>query len=110
MKCILARVPERGVAKVVGKGNCLGKVFIEPQAARDGTRNLSDLQAVRESSPEMIAFVIDKNLRLVFEAPESRRMNDPVAVALIFTAAARRRFPMQPSARLLWVRGVRRQP
>jgi hypothetical protein len=98
MERILARVAERGMAKIVGKGDCLGEVFIEPQAARDGARNLGNLQTVRESCPEKIAFVIDENLRLVFEAPESRRMNDPVAVALIFTAAAGRRFPVPSPA------------
>jgi hypothetical protein len=37
---------------------------------------------VRQAGTEEIAFVIDEDLRLVFETPKSRRMHDPVAVAL----------------------------
>src|SRR5690242_18064397 len=48
----------------------------------------------------MVASAVEKNLRLVFEATESARMDDSVAVTLILCAPFRRRLWKFPSARI----------
>ena len=95
---VLAGVAERRVAEVVGERDGLGQVLVEPQAARDRARDLRHFEAVGEPRAEEIAFVVDEDLRLVFEPPERRGMDDAVAVALVFAAAARRRLAMAPAA------------
>ena len=60
--------------------------------------DLRHLEAVREPRAEEIAFVVDEHLRLVLEPPESGRMDDAVAVALVLAAAARRRLAVAPAA------------
>jgi hypothetical protein len=35
-----------------------------------------------QARAEMIAFVVDKHLRLVLQAPEGRGVDDPITVAL----------------------------
>ena len=84
VECVLPGVAKGRMAKVVGKGNCFGKVLVELQSARNGACDLSHLKAMRQTGAEQIALVIDENLRLVFKAPEGRRVYDPVPVALKF--------------------------
>ena len=45
---------------------------------------------MRQPRPKQVAFVIDEDLRFVLEAPERRRMNDPVAVPLEVGSALNR--------------------
>jgi hypothetical protein len=56
------------------------------QRARDGAGDLGHLDAVRQAGAEQIALVVDEDLRLVFKPAKSRRMHDPVAVALELAA------------------------
>src|ERR1700754_3558117 len=76
---VLSRVPERRVPQVVRERDRLDEIFVEPQVARDRSRDLRDLERVRQPRAEEIAFVIDEDLRLVLEAPERRRVNDAIA-------------------------------
>ena len=99
-------VPERRVAKIVRERDRFGQVLVETQIAGDGATELRYFQAVREARAEQIAFVIDKDLRLVFETPEGRGMDDAVAVALVLAASARRRFRVAAAARVLRPGGV----
>jgi len=73
---------ERRVAEIVSERDGFRKVLVEPQGPRNGARNLTSLERVREAVPEMIALVVDEDLGLVLEPPKSTRMHDPVAVAL----------------------------
>ena len=85
------------------EGYRLYQIFIEPQAARDGSRDLRNFKAVCQARAKKIAFVVDEHLSLVFEAAERGRVNDAVAVALEFRAADRRRFAYAASVRRLRV-------
>lgn len=87
---VLALMTEGGMAKVVGESQTLGEVLVQPQRAGKRARDLGDLDGMGQPCAEMIALVIDEHLRLVFQAPKRRRMNDPVAVAL--ERGARRAF------------------
>ena len=98
---VLAGVAKGGVPEIVCKRDRLHQIFIEFQAARHRARDLRDLEAVRESRAKQVAFVIDEDLGLVFEAAERRRVNDTVAVALEFGAANRRRLVSAAPTRIV---------
>ena len=82
----LARMAKGCVAKIVDKRYRLGQIFIEPQCARQRTRNLGDLYRMRKPRAVMIAFMSDKNLRLMFQTTKCCGMDDTVAVALEWRA------------------------
>ena len=103
---ILAGVTERRMAKVVGERNGFGQVFIEPQAARDRSRYLRHLEAVREAGAEQIAFVVDEDLGLVLQAAEGSRMDDAVTIALVVAPASGRGLAVAASAGALRPRRV----
>jgi hypothetical protein len=67
---------------------------------------LRDFQAVREPRAKQVAFVINEDLRLVFETAERRGVNDPIAIALEFGARARRLFLEPAPARFSGMRGI----
>src|SRR5215469_9958833 len=89
-----------GVTEIVRERDGLDEILVQPQIARDGARDLRDFETVRETRAKQIAFVIDEDLRLVFEPPERGGMHDAVAIALELGARARRRFMMTPATRL----------
>jgi hypothetical protein len=66
------------------------------QGARHRARDLRDLDAVRQAGAKQVAFVIDEDLGLVFEAAKGGGMDDAVAVALEFTARLGARFGKCP--------------
>ena len=80
---LLRRSAERAVAQIVRQCDRLDQVLVEPQRARHGPRDLRDLQGVGQARAVVIAFVIDEDLRLVFQPPERGAVNDAVAIALI---------------------------
>ena len=58
------------------------QIFIKPQLACNRAGDLRDFKSVRQAGPVMIAFVKQKNLRLVSQPAKGRRMQDAVAIAL----------------------------
>ena len=104
---VLARMPERRVAKVVAERDGFREVVVEPQRASERARDLRHLDRVGETGAEMIALVIDEHLGLVGEAAEGGRMDDPVAVALEVGPRRRRRLG-DKARRPSGVGGVRR--
>ena len=105
---ILPGMAEGCVAEIVRQRNSLGEVFIQIQLARDGARNLRDLQAVRQTGSEQIAFVVHEYLGLVFEPPKRGGVNDAVAITLKFTAALRGGLAMQAATGGRRLRGIGR--
>ena len=79
---LLADMPERRVPEVVAEPDRLDQVLVQPQRARDGPRDLRDLERMRQPGAVMIAGRSDEHLRLVLQAPERLAVDDPVAVAL----------------------------
>jgi hypothetical protein len=63
----LAAMAERRMAEIVGEGDRLGEIFIQPQRASDGAADQSDLDGVGEARAQVVAGAIEKNLCLVFE-------------------------------------------
>src|SRR5580765_3108313 len=104
---ILAGMTKRRVAEIVRQGDRLNEVLVQLQVACDRARDLCDLQRMRQASAEQVPFVIDEDLRLVFEAPERRGMDDAVTVALELGAAGRTRLGVAAPSRYCRVSGIR---
>src|SRR5215208_4018102 len=93
----LARVPERRMAEVVAEPDRLSQVLVQPERARDVPRDPARLERVREPRPVVIALRRDEDLRLVLQAPERLRVDDPVAVALKGCPVVRVRLGVVPN-------------
>ena len=70
------------VAEIVAQPDRLDEVLIESQRSGDRSRNLRNLQRVRESRAVMVTLGRNKDLRLMLKPPERLRMQNTVAVAL----------------------------
>ena len=68
--------------EIVPERDRLGQIFVEREAARNGARDLRNVDGVREPRAEMVAFGRKKDLRLVFQAQKGLGINEAVAVAL----------------------------
>src|SRR5262245_24856569 len=92
VECVLPCVSERCMTQIMSQRDRFGQVL---------------LQAMSKPGAEEVAFVVDEDLRLVFEAAERVGVDDAVAVALVFAPPARRRFAVEPAAGVLRPRRVR---
>jgi hypothetical protein len=96
---VFARMSEGGVAEVVGQGQGLGQVLVQPQGAADGAGDLRHFEAVGQPCAVIVALVVHEYLRLVLQAPEGGGVDDAVPVALERGAHAALRLGVQPPAR-----------
>ncbi len=96
---VLAGMTEGRVAEIVCQADGLDEILVEPQRARHRAGNLGDFQRVRETGAIQISLVIDEDLGLVDETPERGRVNDPIPVALKFSAICWRFLIVAPAAR-----------
>jgi hypothetical protein len=78
----LAGMPERRVAEVMGQRQRFGQILVEAERAGDGAGDLGHFQRMGKPGPEVVPFVVDKDLRLVLQAAKRIGMDDAVAVAL----------------------------
>jgi hypothetical protein len=83
---VLPGVAERRVAQVVPQGDGLGQVLVQAERAGDASGDLRDLDRVGEPGAEVVPFVRNEDLRLVFQPPEGPGVDDPVAVADVLRA------------------------
>jgi len=90
----------------MGQRKRLGEVLIKPELARHRASNLGDLEGMCQTSSVVVTFVKDEHLRLVLEAAECGRVNDPVAVPSERTAVPARWLRNLPSPALVRVAGV----
>src|SRR5258706_1941185 len=80
---VLAGVPKRRVPEIVREGQRLGEVLVQRQHAGQRARDLCNLERVRKPRTVVVALVLNEHLRLVFQPPEGRGMDDPIPVALM---------------------------
>ena len=88
---VFAGMAERRVAEIVAERDRFGEVVVESERPGERARDLGHLDGVGEAGAEMIALVVDEDLRLVGQAAKGGRVNDPVAVALELGARRGRR-------------------
>ena len=109
VELILTRVAKWRMPQVVRQGNRFSQVFIQPQAAGQHARDLSDLQGVRQPGTKQVALVVDEHLRLVFQPTKSPGMDNAIAVTLERVAVARCGFGVTPPTALAGTTGVSSQ-
>ncbi len=56
---------ERRVAQIVRERHGFREILVEPQRAGDGARHLADFQRMGQPGAEMLALVVEEDLRLV---------------------------------------------
>src|SRR5687767_9141396 len=71
------------VSQIMRKADRFGQVFVTPQTARERPPHLGNLHTVGKPVAIVIPFGIDKDLGLIFQAAESRGVDDAVAVTLV---------------------------
>ncbi len=96
----------RGVAEVMGERQRLGQILVEAEGPGERARDLRDLERMGEARAVMVALVLQEDLRLVLEAAEGGRVDDPVAVALEFAARRRWLLGTQPAATPVRIGGI----
>ena len=102
-------VAERRVPEVVGQGERFGQILVEGQNARDGARDLRNLEAVREPAAIMVPVGCDEDLCLVREAAKRGGVDDAVPVPLERGACRRGWLGNAPAPRVVGVSGVGRK-
>src|SRR5690606_5310153 len=96
---ILARMTEGRMAEIVHQSDALGEILIELQRAGERTGDLRHLDRMCQARAIVVAVGGDKNLRLVLQATEGRRVDDTVAVSLEIRTRRALRLRKEPPAR-----------
>ena len=99
---IFTGMTERRMAEIVRQAQSLGQVFVEAERAGHRPADLRDFEAVCQADAIMVAVRGNEHLRLMAEATECDRLDQPVAVTLKDVARATRAdaiFVMEPPAR-----------
>jgi len=99
-QCVLARMSERRVSHVVRQGDGFGQILVQVQPSRRGAADLRHFHGVRQARAEMVALVVDEDLRLVLQATEGAGMDDAFPVALIRRARGVFRLVVRAPARV----------
>ena len=83
---ILAGVPQRGMADVVGHRQGLDEILVEGQRSGERAGDARHLEGVGQPAAVVVAVVAGEDLRLVGEAAEGSGVEDPVPIALVGAA------------------------
>jgi hypothetical protein len=94
------------MTQIMGQRDGFCEVFVEAEAACQHTRNLRDLKGVCQACTKQIAFVINKDLRFVFEPTKRTCVNNTIAITLEFAAIRGSGLWVTPPATRLWTAGV----
>ena len=105
----LAGVAKRRMADIVHQGQSFRQFAVETERGGDGSRDLRDLERVRQAIAKMIGVSGRENLRFCFEAAKSARVDNAIAVARIFGAVAMARFMKTAATRKFFAHGKLRE-
>ena len=86
IELVFTGMAKRRMADVVHQRERFGEIGIQLERPGHGARNLRHFKRVRQAIAEMIGKARGEDLRLRFEAAESARMDDAVAVARVIVA------------------------
>src|SRR5262245_21644850 len=95
------------MAQIVPQANRLREVLVQAESTRHGAGDAAGLQRVGQPGSVVVALRGNEYLRLVFEAPEGLRVDDPVTVALKRGAHHAVRLRLAADR---WIRGRRPLP
>ncbi len=108
VQLVFACMAERRVTEVVGQGDGLGQVVVQPQGLGDGAGDLRHFQRMGEARAEVVALVRHEHLGLFLQAAEGRGVDDAVAVAGERRPGGAVGFRKTPAARARPVFGIGR--
>ena len=106
IESILTGVAEGRVPEIMRERNRLDKILVQSKGPGYRTRNLRNLEGMCQAGSIMVAFMVDENLGLVLKPAESRRVNDPVAIALEIGSETGIGFRMPPPAAAIAAAGI----
>jgi hypothetical protein len=70
------------MSQVVREADRLHQILVRAERPGDAAPDLGDLQGMRQPGAVVIALVVDEDLSLIFQPPESGRMQDAVPIFL----------------------------
>ena len=89
----------------MNQGQGFGESGVEAEGGGDGAGNLRDFDGVRQTIAKMIGKSRGENLGLGFQAAESSRVHDAIAITDVLAAVRMRRLRVAASARIFFVHG-----
>lgn len=95
---VLAGMAEGRMADIVNERESLGELRIEAEGGGHRASDLRDFESMGEPIAKMIGVANGKDLRLGFEAAESARVDDAVAVSRVDAAVGMRRLRIAAAA------------
>src|ERR1700722_511965 len=101
-----AGMPKGRMTHVVDERKSLNQVDVQPERRSNGAADLGHLQSMGQAVAKMIRIGTREDLSLVFEAAESPRMNDAVAVPHVVVSISVRTLGVPPSPGLFDPNGV----
>ena len=109
LQLVLARMAERRMPQIVGQGDGLGQILIQPQRMGQRPRDLRHLQTVGQAGAIMVALMSHEHLRLALQPTEGGRVDDAVTVARKGVASAARRLRHDAAQRVPRGLGIGRE-
>ena len=82
MEGVLPCMSEGGMPQIMGQGDRLGELFVEPQLAGDAAGDLRHLKGMGKAGTVVITLVVDEDLGLVFQPPERGAVDDAITIPL----------------------------
>ena len=97
------RVPKWRMPDVVHQRQRFREFRVQTESLRDGARNLSHFDGVRQPIAEMIGVAGRKDLRFSLQAPKCARVDHAIAIPRIFVPIGMFRLWPAPSSRTVHV-------
>lgn len=116
VQLLLPGVAAGRMAEIVGQGDRLGQILVQPQRAGGGAADRGHLDRVREAGSVVVAGPVEKHLGFSIQPPEGRAVDDSRPVALDLGAKRMAGLPVGASGRAAgrhgqqgWRRDVRQR-
>ena len=100
VQSFLSRVPKRRMPEIMHQGQRLNQIGIQPELRSDRSRDLRDLNRMRQPVAEVIRVAAREDLRLRFQTAKRARVDDTIAVTLKVIAIGMRRLGKAAPARV----------
>src|ERR1035438_4348245 len=94
------------MAKVMHQSQRLREIGVQSKLLSDGTRDLRDLDGVRQAVAEVVGVAAGEDLSLRFQPPEGARVDDSIPVPREVVAVGVGRLGMAASAGVLYAHRV----
>jgi hypothetical protein len=103
---LFSGMAKRRVADVMDQGERFDQIAVESELGGDRSRDLRDLDRVRQSIAKVVGVAARENLGLRFQTAKGAGMDDAVAVALKVVAVGMGKLGITASAGIFYVDGI----